>query len=235
MVNPELVGIGAVAIEKICIVCKDTYTRKPKVGYSQWGKSRFCSAECKDKELGTKWIGRKHSEDTKIKISQSRIGKSYPKLSLAKKGKKHSEEHKKLIASSLKKAYEEGRKVSYFTNNKWQHSEETKELLSKTRLGDKNPAWKGGVTPLNHSLRTSRQYKNWRTSIFEKDNYSCVLCGTRNGNGKSIFLQADHIKPFSQFPELRFNLDNGRTLCLDCHKTTETYGYKAVRRDAYAN
>lgn len=66
----------------------------------------------------------------------------------------------------------------------------------------------------------SQEYKLWRKAIFERDNYSCIWCKS------NIKLQADHIKSFSQFPELRFAIDNGRTLCLECHKTTDTYGIK---------
>lgn len=47
-------------------------------------------------------------------------------------------------------------------------------------------------------------------------------CFQKGGN-----LNADHIKPFSQFPELRFAINNGRTLCIDCHRKTETWGAKA--------
>lgn len=41
-------------------------------------------------------------------------------------------------------------------------------------------------------------------------------------------LEADHIKPYSLFPELRYEVDNGRTLCVDCHKKTPTWGKKIL-------
>ena len=47
--------------------------------------------------------------------------------------------------------------------------------------------------------------------------------------GKTVTLNADHIKPFAYFPELRFAIDNGRTLCVDCHKKTDTYLSKAQK------
>lgn len=120
-------------------------------------------------------------------------------------------------------------------------SAETLEKLSKIRKGkipwnkgrkcpetsgEKNGSWKGGVNPINHTIRNSLEYKLWRTAVFERDDYTCIWCGVRNGNGKKITLNADHIKPFALFPELRFAIDNGRTLCVPCHKTTETYGGK---------
>ena len=97
-----------------------------------------------------------------------------------------------------------------------------KSLLS----GENHPNWQGGITPINYKLRNSLEYKLWRKSVFERDNYTCIWCGTRSGNGKTIILNADHIKPFALFPELRFAIDNGRTLCKECHRKTDTYGGK---------
>jgi len=79
-------------------------------------------------------------------------------------------------------------------------------------------------------IRQSAKYKAWRTLVFERDNYTCVLCGIKNGLGKTIYFHADHIKPFALYPELRFEISNGRTLCVPCHKNTGTYGRGAIFR-----
>lgn len=82
----------------------------------------------------------------------------------------------------------------------------------------------GRKEPLNVQIRKSLEYRLWRESVFERDNYTCVLCGAHNGNGKAVVLQADHIKSFALYPELRVAIDNGRTLCLECHRATPNYG-----------
>ena len=88
-------------------------------------------------------------------------------------------------------------------------------------LGADNPMWKGGVTSENEKLRKSLEYKLWRTAVFMRDNFTCQMCNKKESvSGK---LEADHIKPWSLYPELRFAIDNGRTLCKECHKKTDTY------------
>ena len=77
------------------------------------------------------------------------------------------------------------------------------------RRGEHANNWQGGVTKLNDSLRTSMQYRQWRSDVFTRDNFTCVWCGSK----KSGTLQADHIQEFALYPELRLAIDNGRTLC----------------------
>lgn len=84
-----------------------------------------------------------------------------------------------------------------------------------------NPNWRGGTSSERARIMATKEYKKWRQDVYERDNYTCVMCFTK-GNGKN--LNADHIKSFKDYPELRTNLANGRTLCVDCHKKTDTYG-----------
>ena len=85
--------------------------------------------------------------------------------------------------------------------------------------GENHPNWKGGITPANKLIRRSIEYKLWRESVFKRDNWTCIWCFVRGG-----VLHADHIKSFALFPELRFAIDNGRTLCKSCHLKTDTWG-----------
>jgi len=103
-----------------------------------------------------------------------------------------------------------------------------RENMRKPRMGirgEKHPNWKGGITPMNNAIRHSFEYKLWRRAVFERDNYTCIWCGQKGGK-----LNADHIKPFADYPELRFAIDNGRTLCFECHLKTETHSWSKYKK-----
>lgn len=97
----------------------------------------------------------------------------------------------------------------------------------KLHKGKNASGWIDGRTPINELIRKSSEYKEWRKKVLERDNWTCQICGYyRNKKRERRDLNVDHIKPFAFFIELRFDIDNGRTLCKDCHLKTITYGIK---------
>lgn len=161
------------------------------------------------RKLSLSLKGKKRTDEQRKKMSEERIKRGV--IPPSRLGSKQSDEFKKKMSLKMKgKKYALGMK----------HTEEWKLANSKRHKGEKSSLWKGGITPLNAKIRTSTEYKLWRKSVFERDNFTCVWCGEKG------YLNADHIKPFAYFPELRFAIYNGRTLCRKCHLTTETYGNK---------
>lgn len=152
--------------------------------------------------------GKTHSDETKRKIGlKSKISSLGNK---SRTGMKNSPEH-----IEKNRQYRLGKKASL----------ETRLKIANLRRGEKSPWWKGGLTPINKQIRKSEEYIKWRISVFERDNYTCQECKKRGGE-----IQADHIKPFSKFPELRFEITNGRTLCRPCHMKTPTFGGNSKKK-----
>ena len=133
-------------------------------------------------------------------------------MSLVRRGEKHPMWGKKHTKESIEKMRKARLGLKF--------SLESRKRCSNAKKGDKHPNWRGGITPINQRIRYSFEMKLWRKAVFERDKYTCIWCGDKKGGN----LNADHIKPFALYPELRFAIDNGRTLCVNCHKTTETYG-----------
>lgn len=155
------------------------------------------------------------------------------------KGKRFTQEHRNKLSESRKKngnipPNRKGSKMSKEARIKIglagigrHQSPESIEKGAIKRRGKLNWNWKGGITPERKKLYFTPEYKLWRKSVFERDNYTCIWCGQKGG-----YLNADHIKPWALFPELRFAIDNGRTLCLSCHKKTDTWGGRSQRKKA---
>jgi DNA-directed RNA polymerase subunit RPC12/RpoP len=100
--------------------------------------------------------------------------------------------------------------------NIWRGYTKCRKCSRRNQYGDKNPMWKGGITPLNEMIRGSSEYKNWRISVFIRDKFTCKECGKTH-----TYLEAHHIKPFAKYPDLRFDINNGQTLCSNCHNITK--------------
>lgn len=184
------------------------FSTKGTVG---WAKGTRLSAETKNKMRKYR-LGKTHSPETREKI------RNYLLANNPFKGRKHSEESKE--KQRLAKL---GKKLS---------PEHRKKLIEILRpywgdvKGEKSHGWRGGISPINARLRSTKEYRKWATEVKERDNYTCVWCGLKNKSN-----HADHIAPFSEYPELRLSLDNGRTLCSKCHRKTDTYGFKNRKKN----
>lgn len=116
--------------------------------------------------------------------------------------------------------------------SKWKHTFESKFKNSLAHRGEKSVNWQGGLSSLNKRLRRSLQYRNWRTAVYQRNGYKCIWCGA-----DKKYLNADHIKQYALIIkennistyeqavkcEELWQVNNGRTLCIDCHKETDTY------------
>ncbi len=137
-------------------------------------------------------------------------------MSIAKKGKKVSEATRKkmclaqkghIVSQAQRKKISDtltGRKMPKYIRKKISE----KHILNR----EKSHLWKGGINAVNDTIRKSVKYKLWREAVFKRDKYLCKKCN------KKGYIHAHHIKPFSKYKKLRFELKNGMTLCRECHK-----------------
>ena len=120
-----------------------------------------------------------------------------------------------------------GVKRSTTTREKIRQAKQGKPSLA-TR-GEKHWQWKGGITPKGKVERV--RFRNLiQKEVFKRDNFTCQLCGLKGG-----YLQVDHIQSWVEYVELRFSMDNCRTLCMGCHylitwgrpmpRTIKTWGH----------
>jgi hypothetical protein len=82
---------------------------------------------------------------------------------------------------------------------------------------EKNPNWKGGLIPASKILRHTHEYRNWRDAVYQRDDWTCQFCDRRG-----VRLEPHHIKMFAYYPALRYDIDNGITLCYECHQLTKS-------------
>ena len=80
-------------------------------------------------------------------------------------------------------------------------------------------SWKGGITKATQGGRGSKKYKIWQRAVYDRDEYKCTWCGSDKK------IEADHIKRWAKYPKLKYEISNGRTLCMKCHNKTRNKKY----------
>jgi 5-methylcytosine-specific restriction endonuclease McrA len=159
---------------------------------------------------------------TRCKPCGYRLGEIKPNLEGLKLGQGHKNKTRKASISN--------KKVCEYRNlfDNPSKKDSSKIKMRKDKLGKRGKEtnhYIDGRTTENKRLRSSDAYKQLRKSVFKRDNFSCQVCAVRGGK-----LEMDHIKEWCNYPELRFNIDNCRTLCVSCHSKTENYKTKAIRK-----
>lgn len=170
-------------------------------------------------------LGRHLSEEMKKKIGERMKGNKYSlgkhpseetkrKLSKALKGRVVSEETRKKLSKALtgrKFSAEWIRKIGEASKGR-KLSKAAREKISEANRGANSYSWKGGITPLVGQIRRSWKYRQWRSDVFTRDDFTCQICGKRGGGE----LVAHHIKPFN----LIIEENNIRTFqeALDCEE-----------------
>ena len=88
--------------------------------------------------------------------------------------------------------------------------------------------WQNGKSKESAIIRQSCQNKNWRILVFKRDDYTCQKCFSKGGK-----LHAHHKKEFSKYPHLRFDLNNGITLCVICHRHIHSKAFDRLKPNRF--
>jgi hypothetical protein len=224
-------------IYRNCLICNKefrTILAKVKVG-----KGKFCSKDCYlvDHSKNTWSIGACDSCHQEFKFRTCRK-QTCCSLSCNSKWKRIKNNDNKRIIVNCKQCDKETKQfITRVKDNRGKYcSKKCYSLwLSINQCGENSLGWKGGITPLYRTIRTMSKYKHWRETIIQRDNHTCILCGSLEklevDHIKSLFemLQENNITDTTQANNciILWDIDNGRTLCHGCHKKTDNYGYKS--------
>jgi len=149
-------------------------------------------------EVKAKMVGHECSPETRSKIGAAN--------SIKLKGRKLSDAHR---ANMSKERIERWKRWKADPVLMAARKEKLSKALKGKYTGALGSQWKGGVT---QGQRESRPCWAWHDAVLKRDNYTCQICDQYGGD-----MHVDHIKPWAEYPELRFEVLNGRTLCRPCH------------------
>jgi len=95
-------------------------------------------------------------------------------------------------------------------------------LANYHKSGKMNHRWKGGVL-YHRAERSSLEYIEWRKNVFSRDLFTCQCCKRKSSQSSRVTLHAHHIYGWKDNPRFRYELQNGITLCQQCH-----YGFHSI-------
>lgn len=185
----------------------------------------FCKCGCGQK-VSKNWATGHHRRGTTFTLSEesrNKIRKAQTENNSMKGKKSWNSGKTGLFSEEARTKIREARAKQVFSiESQKKRSESMKRRWSDgSRRREDCPFFIDGRHSGKTPIKQSYDYKMWRKAVFERDDYTCQFCKQRGGE-----LQADHIKPQSVFPELRFDISNGRTLCRPCHQKTPTWGLR---------
>lgn len=93
----------------------------------------------------------------------------------------------------------------------------------ENNFGKNHPKWNPDKTIEERIVkRNYNDYYIWRKSVYERDNYICQCCGNQYDHN----LNAHHKDGYNWCKERRLDIDNGITLCENCHILSENSFHK---------
>ena len=115
------------------------------------------------------------------------------------------------------KGFQKGNKWGFGKHNQGRlgqkNSPEHRARISKAKKGKATP-WMIGLKGEKSFGWKGGSHRWWRENVKKRDNYTCQICGLHDPE----VVEADHIKPVAEYPELKSELSNGCTLCANCHR-----------------
>ena len=204
----------------------------------------FCSNKCYKENIGQFFRGADNPSYDRGRFICEQCGKEFERIKSANRGnyvfcsRECYEEHHRQKGRS--KEVEVNCTICNKKFNVWESRlKYTKDIYCSKECarkgyglkysGENSPSYNHNMTEEERIIqRKSNEYYLWRKSVFDRDDYTCQVCGDNRGGN----LNAHHIINYMENEDLRTNLDNGITLCKECHKKFhDTYGYKNNNRD----
>ena len=241
-------------LEKSCEYCKKTFQKKVNCSINSWQTTRFCSSICGNSSRQGKPSWNKGLPAPWAKNSPTSFKKGLIPWNKNMKGFRAGSQNNMWRGGQLKKTclicskdflvdpYRNSAKTCSLDCHKFYVKTEEFRIrqseIIRSNINQDLQHLHNIVSKFKNLLRRCSKYNMWREKVFNRDDFTCQMCGIRGGK-----ICADHIKPFIAIISNNriesyenaikckemWDVDNGRTLCLPCHYKTPTFGSKVLQ------